>query len=153
MISTTNVLKNIHRKSLSSLSDIRINNLQSLEIPTSKEVISKYKANVIKNEDFNSSFDYSNENKKETVFIENNKRPMIFSPSFTVDLKQASLINITPPTSPTLCDESNKKSKKRRSIGVNTEILVNNASGETLNKFTCNLSNLLIILIAIILFL
>jgi hypothetical protein len=77
----------------------------------------------------------------------------LYSPSFTVDLKQASLINITPPTSPTLCDESNKKSKKRRSIGVNTEILVNNASGETLNKFTCNLSNLLIILIAIILFL
>jgi hypothetical protein len=147
MISTTNVLKNIHRRSLSSL------NIQSLEIPTSKEVISKYKSNIIKNEDFNSSFDYSNENKKETVFIENNKRPMIFSPSFTVDLKQASLINITPPTSPTLCDESSKKSKKRRSIGVNTEILVNNASGETLNKFTCNLSNLLIILIAIILFL
>jgi hypothetical protein len=145
------------RRSIGTLSELTGNNLQISELFTSEAILSNYKVNDWNKSKLTPPFNISNENNKETVIVEQHKRPISFS--CNVDLfKQASVLkqeihNLpTPPDSPILCDEDNKKSRKRRSIGVNTEILVNNASGDIWNKFLVNLLNPLIIFLIIMSF-
>lgn len=123
-----------------------INNLQSLEAPTSGAVFSNVKIDeLIKSRSipsfntFNGIDIDSQLRGSEGVAIENNKRPPItFSPSASINFNSYS----TPPASPKSCEEVKPKIKKiveSRSIGINT---IESKGYEVFNKFRGNLCNI-----------
>jgi hypothetical protein len=118
-----------------------VNNVQALEAPTSKGVLFGINPNELIKSKLTPLFNIPNEYDKERVIMpeaENNKRPIIISPSININ---PATNYLTSPNSPSFCEDNKPKAKKRRSIGINTIKTFKNESEGNLNKFTANLSN------------
>jgi hypothetical protein len=123
----TRLFNNVSKgKSFSPLAELRINNNQSLEIPTSQAVLfNNFKPSLLDN----SFIRYNEFDKHELASLannlkdnqripieENNKRSITISPSINFNSY------LTPPSSPSMsCEEDKKKGKKSKNIGINTE--------------------------------